>query len=100
MRELWYFRRFLGSKYSYVVKIGKILKKYRYSCNSLLRAPAAPFKVKHFVSSDPAENQDNESSGSDELKRLTMGEEFREYASRKFGTSDTDPTKGPGHTWA
>ncbi len=28
MRELWYFRRFLGSKYSYVEKIGKIWKKY------------------------------------------------------------------------
>ena len=28
MRELWnYFRHFLGSKYSYVVKIGKIVKK-------------------------------------------------------------------------
>ena len=28
MRELWYFWRFLGSNYSYVVKNGKILKKY------------------------------------------------------------------------
>ncbi len=77
----------------------KILLEHTYPVELPPPLPPPPqphrWPRERFVSHDPAENEDNDAPGWEELRRLKTAREFQRYARRKFGTEalESDPTR-------